>query len=169
MERPAELRPQGRAALLHCWRALAGEVDEASAAWLQRGLAGFMANRLPLHRCLGLPNATRLKTALRDLWISRAAAALGGSVAQLHQAAVQFERVVWPVWRDLAAPPSSATAVEGALFYARRTAPFPTSRRAFTSIVAPAGKRKPRNASQKIALLAGRPQDCVTSLKRKRA
>lgn len=127
--------------LLHFKNVISGIIDESATVWLQRGLENFLKLGLPLHRCLGLPNFTRLRTELRNFWLADAFVALGGSVTQFYQVAKKFERDLWPQWCELTTPPLNATSTEGGLFYARRAAAFPTSRRAFANILPTYWKR----------------------------
>lgn len=111
----------------------AGEVGD----WLRRGVRMWLASggALGLARCLGLPSPRRLGAATRDYWLCAAGGMLGGSPAALLLAARGFEARAWPVWRDLPLPPRYASKVEGALFFARQAAPFPTSRRQYARII----------------------------------
>jgi hypothetical protein len=123
-----------RPALLHYQHVLDGVVDAECAAWLQGAFRLAEGGAMPLWMALGLPAPPRLRKALRDFWLACAADVVG-SPSALHRAASGFERRYWPVWRNLEQAPSTATAVEGSLFLARRAAPFPTSRRAFAYLL----------------------------------
>lgn len=133
-----------REPLLHLQQALSSTTDAALVAWLQRGCQTWLETdgEIPLHRCLGLPAGGRARPALRDFWLSRAAQKLDHCAARLQLAATKFNVNTWPVWRDLDAPPSSATALEACLFFARRASAFPTSQRQFLNIIGNAGNRK---------------------------
>lgn len=141
--------------LQHLQQALSGVTDEALAAWLQRGCQTWLETegRIPLHRCLGLPAGGRARSALRDYWLARAAQRVDYCAARLQLAATRFNVNTWPVWRGLKAPPSSATALESCLFFARRASVFPVSQRQFLNIIGNSGNRKQndQNVSAKLA------------------
>jgi hypothetical protein len=140
-----------RPALLHYQLARRGQADAELLAWLARALELWERTGLPLHRCLGLPASRRVPIALRDFWLC-AAADIAGSATALYAAAVDFERRAWPIWQHLERPPSTASDLQGCLFYARRNAPFPGTRRQFASI-ARGGKQSKRNTSPELAVM----------------
>lgn len=147
-----------RPALANLQRALSAAMDPEGAAWLARGLRTWLeANgNLSLCRCLGLPAASRLPVAMRDFWLAAAAVEAGLSPARLYRSALAFDRRTWPVWRDLPEAPARATAEERLLFAARKWAPFPKSRRQYSSIVRGLiGKPEGRNASPTVAAVHG--------------
>jgi hypothetical protein len=146
-----------RPALLQYQLARRGQVDAELAAWLARGLALWERTGLPLHRCLGLPASRRVRVATRDFWLS-SAASIVGSPTVLYAAAVNFERRAWPAWQHLERPPSAASELEGCLFYARQSAPFPGTRRQFSTIVHGRKQNGP-DASAKMAAMRGEASD----------
>lgn len=119
------------------FRVKGGSIDEAVSTWLARGIDAWIRGRgsITLEDALDLPSPRRTSIAIRDYWLSIAANVTGYSAARLHRAATNFERSHWPLWRDLAVPPSAASQIEVCLFHARRAGEFPTSRRQYQRLL----------------------------------
>lgn len=79
---------------------------------------------LPLHRHLGLGGPQAARLALRDHYLTEAAALLEGPSTwqrcrQLAEAARAFEVRRWPIWRRFDSPPTHAGPVDAMLWHAR--------------------------------------------------
>ena len=97
--------------------------------WLRQGFNLFLVNegRLPLERCLHLPNNERaLRRALRDHWLRRAWQSLDvpSSWCRSEMLAAEIQRFrddEWQRWLDLEQAPAEATPFKRALFNAFRS------------------------------------------------
>jgi hypothetical protein len=120
-------------------------------AWLRMSVARWLRRGGALHAELGVPmRGERAAVALRDLWLRRAAAArpAGRTTQRATWIVVQSRRLA--VWRTLAAPPSTATEAEWALWRAMRYAPIPKSVRQVSRIIG-ALDTIARSVSRKLA------------------
>lgn len=96
--------------------------------WLQDGFARWLkdGDRLPPHRCLGLPaTPTALRRLMRNRKLRQAAKHLDGEEwaragALLEQVRL-FDLRRWPVWHRLEVAPPHATPIQAALFDAFKT------------------------------------------------
>ena len=121
-----------------------GRIDAAAEQHIVEALRRFDrddSDGVGLLRYLGIPTtAAKRRQAARDYWLSVSSDILGGNSAherasRLAAAADRFERRIWPIWSSLDNPPAHATEADGALFFARKAAPFPESPKQFSRIL----------------------------------
>ncbi|MGZ9045943.1 MAG: hypothetical protein ACXW24_16095 [Telluria sp.] len=97
-------------------------------AWVGRGFAACLVDMgaIPLERCLRLPTTPNgWRELRRDQWLCKAASLIDAQRAwvgaeSLHTEWTRFIGSLWLLWRDDESPPSHATALSEALFYATR-------------------------------------------------
>jgi hypothetical protein len=102
--------------------------SSAAMEWLQAGLAIWLRTEgLSMERCLRLPTTTaKRRQMLRNLWLAEALARIDrrGLWARCVALASEWETFVtrgaWLVWRMRSDPPSDASALRRALFYATK-------------------------------------------------
>jgi hypothetical protein len=117
--------------------------DDAQ-AWLADGFRRWLraGGSISLQRALRLPaTVASLRRALRDRHLAEAFDALPAGLTAwqrarvLAEAAREFERRKWPLWRRHTAAPAEATRVEVALFYALKCgARLPATAQAFATL-----------------------------------
>ncbi len=118
--------------------------------WVRASFALWLRQGGALHATLDVPlRGDRAALLLRDRWLRRAAQALPGTTTErARHIVVQARRL--GVWRDLPAPPSTATAAEHAIWRAMHTAAIPASIKHVARIIGPVDM-KPRVVSTKVA------------------
>jgi len=80
----------------------------------------------------------RLRRQRRDQLLREAHGLMSGTpwgrCVALEREIAQFESILWPRWRDRAAPPEPCSALRRHLFEARRLGPLPTTARQLRNI-----------------------------------
>lgn len=96
---------------------------------LKNGMDAWLnaSGALPLERCLGLPTThTQMRILRRDHWLCKAAFLIDadGSTTGSQKLETEWTRFItrgaWYQWREDAGPPSAATPLSEALFWATR-------------------------------------------------
>ena len=109
-------------------RIVGDRVNESTLRWLVAGFRKYdeLEGKLSLERCLRLPTSAQRRLAERNFWLRTVGHLVNESrpVARAQDVACRLSVFVvrgqWREWRAMSAPPSQASDLQHALFYAAR-------------------------------------------------